>query len=147
MVISSYHVKNVLRVYGEQLRQGKAVQKTGKRLPLSADRLDTSGGAKRLALIEKIASTIVDKILQQGLHHDMEKGVFKKLQEECGAPLTVSPKGATDFLFRVIDEKGESLHSLSIEDADFRTGKLKAITTDTLDKKMFQKSRSSNENP
>jgi hypothetical protein len=137
MVIASYQVSNVLRVYGDQLRQGKTVRKTGEWPHTSADRVEISGGAKRKALIDRIASTIVDKILQEGPRDDMEKEVFQKLQEEYGASLAVFPENAKGLLFRVIDEKGESLHSLSIEDADFLTQKLKEITTETIDKNMF----------
>jgi hypothetical protein len=137
MVIASYQVSNVLKVYGDQLRQGKTARKTGESLPPSADLVEISGGAKRKALIDRISSKIVDKILQEGPRDDMEKEVFQKLQEEYGAPLTVSPEEAEGFLFRVIDEKGESLHSLSIEDSNFLTQKLKEITTETVNKNMF----------
>jgi hypothetical protein len=145
MVIDSYKVKNVLRVYGDQLRQGKAVRKTGECSEPSADRVDIPGGAKRRALIERIAATIVDRILEEGPGNDMEKRLFQKLQEEYGASLAVSPEGSQGLLFKVIDGKGESLHSLCIEDADFLTQKLKEITTETVDKNLFSTRRSNNE--
>jgi hypothetical protein len=146
MVIDSYKVNNVLRVYGDQLRQSKAVRKTGECSEPSTDRVDAPGGAKRRALIERIAATIVDRILQEGPRDDMEKEVFQKLQEEDGESLAVSPESLKGLLFRVIDGKGESLHSLSIEDADFLTQKLKEITTETVDKNLFSTRRPSNEN-
>jgi hypothetical protein len=67
----------------------------------------------------------------------VEKQVVKKLQDEYGATLSVSPEEAEGFLFKVIDEKGETLHSLSIEDSSFLTQKLKEITTETVDRNMF----------
>lgn len=137
MVIASYQVSNVLRVYGDQLRQGKAVRKIGVSPHPSTDRLDISGGARRKALIEKIASKIVDKILYDGPHEEVEKEVFQKLQDAYGAPLSVSPEDTKGFLFKVIDEKGEALHSLSIEDSNFLTDKLKEITTQTVDKNLL----------
>ena len=137
MVIASYQVNNVLRVYGDQLRQGRAGRKTGESSHSSADCLEISGGARRKALIEKIASKIVGKILQDGPHEEVEKEVFQKLQNEYGAPLSVSPEDAKGFLFKVIDEKGEALHSLSIEDSIFLTQKLKEITAQTVDKNLL----------
>lgn len=136
MAIASYQVSNVLRVYGEKLRQGKSVGKIGKRPHPGTDEADFSMGAKRKSLIDRIASKIVDKILQEGPRDDLEKEALRKLQEECGAALTVTIGDAKGLLYRMIDEKGESLHSLSIEDADFLINKLKEITTETVDKKM-----------
>lgn len=137
MVISTYQVNNVLRVYGDQLRQGKAAKRTGELQHSSADRIDISGSAKRKLLVDRIATKIVDRILSDGPHDEVEKQVFKKLQDAYGAPLSVSPEQAEGFIFKVIDEKGEALHSLSIEDSSFLTQKLKEITTETIDQNMF----------
>jgi hypothetical protein len=137
MVIASYQVNNVLRVYGDQLRQGRSVRKTGESSHPTPDRLEISGSARRKALIEKIASKIVERILQDGPHEAVEKEVFQKLQDEYGISLSVSPENDKGFLFKVIDEKGEALHSLSIADSNFLTQKLKEITTETIDKNMF----------
>jgi len=137
MVIASYQVSNVLRVYGDQLRQGKAMRKTGLSPHPGADRLEISGVARRKALIEKIASKIVDKILQEGPREEVEKEVFQKLQDAYGASLSVSPEDAKGFLFKVIDDKGEALHSLSIDDSNFLAEKLKEITTQTIDKNLL----------
>ena len=137
MVISSYQVNNVLRVYGDQLRQGKASKRVAESQHSAPDRIDISGGAKRKVLVDRIASKIVDRILNEGPHDEVEKQVFKKLQDEYGAPLSVSPEEAAGFFFKVIDEKGEALHSLSIEDSSFLTQKLKEITTETVDENLF----------
>lgn len=137
MVISSYQVNNVLRVYGDQLRQGKASKRMAESQHPAPDRIDISGGAKRKVLVDRIASKIVDRILNEGPHDEVEKQVFKKLQDEYGAPLSVSPEETSGFFFKVIDEKGEALHSLSTEDSSLLTQKLKEITTETVDKNLF----------
>lgn len=137
MVISSYQVNNVLRVYGDQLRQGKVTRKSGGNPASSADRLEISADAKRKSLIDRIASKIVDRILEEGPRDEVEKEVFKKLQDEYGAPLTVLPEETEGFVFRVIDDKGDALHSLSIEDSNFLTQKLRQITTETVDRNML----------
>lgn len=137
MVIASYQVSNVLRVYGDQLRQSRALHKATVQPQQSTDRLDISSGARRKALIDTIASRMVDKILQDGPRDEVEKEVFRRLQDEYGAPLAVYAENAEGFLFRVIDETGEALHSLSIEDSRFLTEKLKEITNETVDKNML----------
>jgi hypothetical protein len=137
MVISTYQVNNVLRVYGEQLRQNKlsGKEKGGDaRLP---DKIDISSEAKRKAIVDKIASDIVDRITQFGPHENVEKEVFKKLEDDYGAHLTVAGNGSTDLIFKVIDEDGETMNSLSLEDSKFLRYKLEEITRDTVNRNMI----------
>jgi len=64
MVISAYQVNNVLRVYGNQLRQSrfsKMLNTGNTRLP---DMISISAGAKRKAIIDKVASNVIEKIAQ-----------------------------------------------------------------------------------
>ena len=140
MVISTYQVNNFLRVYGDQLRQTKISNRpkpSGVRTP---DRISISNDGKRRAVVDQIASQIVDRIVQNGPHNDMEKEVFQKLESEYGAQLAVAPKDSNELLFKVIDEENESIRSLSIEDSNFLSHKLKAITQETVGKNMADKS-------
>ena len=137
MVISTYQVNNVLRVYGEQLRHNRlsGKEKGGDaRLP---DKIDISSEAKRKAIVDKIASDIVDRITQFGPHENVEKEVLKKLEDEYGAQLALAGKGSTDLIFKVIDEDGETMNSLSIEDSRFLRYKLQEITKDTVNRNMM----------
>jgi hypothetical protein len=137
MVISAYQVSNVLRVYGEQLRQERISNRNRSDVERSPDRISISPGAKRRATIDRIASTIIDRITQYGPHDHVEKEIFKKLEDEYGANLTVSPKSPSEFCFKVIDDQGETLHALSIEDSRFLKHKLKEITQETVENNMF----------
>jgi hypothetical protein len=137
MVISPYQVNNVLRVYGDQLRQNRVSGKPkdgNTRLP---DKISISAEAKRKAIIDSVASNIIGRITQHGPHEDVEREVLKKLENEYGAHLSVAGKGPTELIFKVIDENGETMNSLSIEDSNFLRYKLEEIAKDTVDKNMI----------
>jgi hypothetical protein len=138
VVITPYQINNVLRVYGTQLRQNRALNRlkdSNTRIP---DRISISADAKRKAIIGKIACDIVDKISQYGPHDSVEKEVFKKLEDEYGVNLAVTRKNPNDLIFKVIDENGETINSLSIEDSKFLRYKLEEITKDKVNKNMIQ---------
>lgn len=137
MVISAYQVSNVLRVYGDQLRQNRISNRPKGSETRSPDSIDISAKAKRKAIIDKIASEIVDRITEHGPHNNVEKEVFERLEDEYGVHLAVGGEGPNDLVFKVIDEDGETINSLSIEDSKFLRYKLEEITKETVDKNMM----------
>ena len=136
MLITAYQVNNVLRVYGDQLRQGKIAGRSKNRDAQLQDKIVISSNTRRKTIIENITSNIVDKIMQFGPLGKVEKEVFEKLENEYGAPLAVSGDNPNRLIFKEIDENGETMNSLSIEDSSFLTNKLKEITKETIDKNM-----------
>ncbi|MBW1668853.1 MAG: hypothetical protein JRI79_13665 [Deltaproteobacteria bacterium] len=137
MVIFAYQVNNVLRVYGEQLRQNRLPAKAKNEQGRSSDTINISAEGRRKAIIDKIASSIVDRITQYGPHTNIEKEVFKKLEDEYGGRLAVGKASPGDLLFKVIDEEGETVNSLSVEDSSFLRHKLEQITKETVNKNMI----------
>ena len=137
MVISAYQVNNVLRVYGDQLRQNRISSRTKIGNNRTPDKISISAEAKRKVLIEKVSSDIVERITQHGPHEEVEKEVFHKLEDEYGAHLAISRKSPTDLIFKVIDENGVTMNSLSIEDSNFLRHKLEEIAKDTVHKNMM----------
>jgi hypothetical protein len=136
MMITAYQVNNVLRVYGDQLRQSRISSRpknTDAGLP---DRISISTKARRETIIDNITANIVDKITQYGPYDKVEKEVFEKLENEYGGQLAVSGDNPNGLIFKEIDENGETINSLSIEDSNFLTNKLKEITKETIDKNM-----------
>ena len=123
MVISTYQVNNVLRVYGDQLRLNKIPNRPKNIENRAPDKVSISAGARRQSIIDRIALSIVDRIIQYGPHEEVEKEVFRKLEDEFGAPLTITKKGSSELLFKLIDENGEAINSLSIEDSQFLNSK------------------------
>jgi len=134
MVVSLYQVNNVLRVYKNQLRHNKIASGSSENQTSSPDRISISVDAKRKSMVAKVASDIVDRITQYGPQDNFEKEVLKKLENEYGAHLDVSPKDSKDLLFKIIDENGETMNSLSIEDSNFLAHKLQEIAMKTVDK-------------
>ena len=137
MVISAYQVNNVLRVYGDQLRHNKILSRPKNNNANTPDKIHISPEAKRRAVIDKVATNIVDRITQNGPHDHIEKEVFKKLENEYGGHLAIAKKSPTDLIFKEIDESGETVNSLSIEDSKFLRYKLEEITKTTVDENMM----------
>jgi hypothetical protein len=135
-MITAYQVNNVLRVYGDQLRQGRVSirqKNTDAALP---DRISISTKARRKTIIDNITANIVDKITQYGPFDKVEKEVFEKLENEYGGHLAITEDNPHGLIFKEIDENGETINSLSIEDSKFLTNKLEEITKETIDKNM-----------
>jgi hypothetical protein len=142
MVISAYQVNNVLRVYGDQLRQTRISNRPKNTDTTTPDKISISEGARRQSIIDMVASDIVDKITKNGPNGNVEEEVLKKLENEFGGNLTVSRTGPSELIFKEIDENGETINSLSIEDSEFLSYKLNEITMDAIDKNMVKKSES-----
>jgi ribosomal protein L32 len=138
MVISPYQVNNVLRVYGDQLRQPRVSSKPKSGKAHLPAKISSSGEPKRKAVIDKVASRIIERITRYGPDQDVEKEVFQKLKDQYGANLDIDGKAQNDLIFKVIDENGETIQSLSIEDSRFLSNKLKEIARDTVDKSMMK---------
>ena len=134
MVISAYHVNNVLRVYGDQLRQSKLSSRPKNAKISSPDRINISDKAKRKAIVNKIASEIVEKIKNFGPEVKVDEEVSKNLENEYGVQLDITRKSPNDLLFKVIDENGETLNSLSIENSEFLRYKLEEVSKETAEK-------------
>jgi hypothetical protein len=137
MEITAYQVNNVLRVYGDQLRQGRISNRPRNTDTGPPDRISISTKARRKTIIDNITANIVDKITQYGPFDKVEKEVFEKLENEYGKHLTITGDNPNGLIFKEIDENGETINSLSIEDSNFLTSKLMEITKETIDKNMM----------
>ena len=140
MVISSYHVINVLRVYGDQLRQRRNSDGSNNSEKGSHDRISFSDMAKRRVIVNKIATDIVQKITNFSPEENIEQELPKNLEKEYGVRVDFTRQGPNDLLFKIIDENGETLNSLSIENSEFLRYKLEEIDKETTEKS--QKSES-----
>jgi hypothetical protein len=137
MVISAYQVNNMLRVYGDQLRQNRVSQRPNNTRMAEPDRINISEKARRKSIVDMISSNIVDRITRNGPNDDVEKEIFEKLENEYGKNLTISKEGAANLIFKEIDKDGETINSLSIEDSKFLSYKLKEITAETIGENIF----------
>ena len=133
MVLSVYQVNNVLRVYKDQLRHGRTMNRSVDSKKPTPDKISISTEAKRKILVDKIASDIAGRITHNGPQDNIDKEVFKKLENEYGTQLDIGEEGSTDLIFKSIDESGETIKSLSIEDSQFLAHKLHNIARETVE--------------
>lgn len=136
MIITAYQVNNVLRVYRDQLRKSRVSSRRSHSETGMQERIRHSARDRRKKIIDNITTNIVDKIIQFGPSNQVEKEVFEKLETEYGGNLAISEDQSDGFIFKEIDENGETVNALSIEDSNFLTHKLKEITKETVDKNM-----------
>ncbi len=122
MVISAYQVNNVLRVYKNQLRHGMVSSRDKSGPRQSPDRVSISAGARRKAIIDKVAADVVEKITHYGPGGNLEREI-SLVSGSYGDHGRRSGAGPTDMVFKVIDEKGESMNALSAREALFREHK------------------------
>jgi len=121
MVISAYQVNNVLRVYGDQLRQSMISNQPESTDTNTPDRISISAKTRRVTIIDDIISNIIERLTQLGPHDNVEKEVFKKLESEHGKSLAINEDRHNELIFKEINGKGETINSLSIEDSKFLT--------------------------
>ncbi len=138
MNITTYQIHNVLRAYGKQLSQSKRLQhKKGDALLRRTDRISLSVQARRKAIIDRVTSDIINRIINDGPHYEMEQEAFGQLEDEYGDSLSVNNEDS-ELVFKVIDkEKGEVTKTLSIEDSNFLKDRLKEITKSKVDDQMI----------
>lgn len=125
MVISAHHVNNVLRVYGNLLRQSMISNRSEGTDTNNPERISISAKTRRETIIDGIISNIIERITQLGPRDNVKKEVFKSLETKHGNPLAINEAPYNKLIFKEIDENGETINSLSIENSKFLTNKLK----------------------
>lgn len=121
MQIPSYQIQNVLKVYSRQLSQGKMVSrnKYGNTNQSSADSVTISSEGKRQAIIDKVAASIVDRIITEGPKEKSEERITSQIEKELGKKINFA-KDRNQFTYTVIDENNQkTTHTLSVEDSKF----------------------------
>jgi hypothetical protein len=136
MFITTYLINNVLRVYGDLLCKGRVAVRQKNTDDGLSDKISISTKARRKTIVDNIAANIVNKITRYGPHDNVEKEVFEKLENEYGGHLAISGEDSDGLIFKEIDENGETINSLSIEDSNLLTKKLMEITEEAIDKNM-----------
>lgn len=138
MNITTYQIHNVLMAYGKQLSQSKRLQhKKGDALLRRTDRISLSVQTRRKAIIDRVTSDIINRIINDGPHYEMEQEAFGQLEDEYGDSLSVNNEDS-ELIFKVIDkEKGEVTKTLSIEDSNFLKDRLEEITKSKVDDQMI----------
>jgi len=112
MYIQSYQIHNILDVYRKQLSQISGQKASS--LPGGSsgrDRVELSGNGQRQTLIDRVATEIVDRIVQNGF----EKTWLRNMDRPRGTESIRSAAGDFEFTYTTIDENDQkTISSLSI---------------------------------
>jgi hypothetical protein len=138
MQIPSYQIQNVLKVYSRQLSQGKMLGKNKFANPniASADSVTISPEGKRQAIIDKVASNIVDKIITEGPKAKNEEEITSKIKQELGKEINFT-KEKNQFTYTKIDENNQkATHTLSVEDSKFIVDRMTELAKEVANNNM-----------
>ena len=138
MQIPSYQIQNVLKVYSRQLSQGKMLSrnKFGTDNKVSADSVSISSEGKRQAIIEKVASNIVDKIITEGPKEKNEEQITDQIEKELGKKINFT-KDKTQFTYTTIDDNNnKTTQTLSVEDSQFVVKRMTELARQVADNNM-----------
>ena len=139
MQIPSYQIQNVLKVYSRQLTQGKILSRSnkfGSDIKTSADSVTISSEGKRQAIIDKVATSIVDRIITEGPKEKNEEIITSQIEKELGKKINFT-KNKKQFTYTVVDEDNQkTVHTLSVEDSKFIVNRMTELAREVADKNM-----------
>jgi len=138
MDIPSYQIHNVMKVYSRQISQGRFI---GRGIDAyrssSMDKITLSSEGRRQEIIDRVASSIVERIARHGPTNPEERDIVDRLEEEIGQKLSFGTETTGEFVFNVIDkENNKTTGKLSIEDTGFVLKKLEELAKKSVDKNM-----------
>lgn len=140
MQVPSYQIRNVLKVYSKQLSQGRVIARNSLagNHAQSADNVKISAEGKRASIIEKVASSIVDKITSVGPQESMEKEIADQIEKEMGGKkIDFTKKKGEKFVFNSIDEHNQkTTNTLSVEDSNFVLKRMTQLAKQAADSNM-----------
>lgn len=138
MQIPSYQIQNVLKVYSRQLSQGKILSrnKFGAANKVSADSVSISSEGKRQAIIEKVATNIVDRIITEGPKEKNDEHITDQIEKELGKKIDFT-KGKNQFTYTSVDQNNNKVtQTLSVEDSRFVVKRMTELARQVADTNM-----------
>lgn len=127
MNISSYHIQNVIRAYGQRVgRRGLSqLKSTGQ--TVIPDVISISPEAKRRQITETVAMEIVSRVKGQDMELSADPHLAEKLGAELNGMIQIdrSYEKGKGLKFRIVDyDKGETIKELSPKDREVMIGRL-----------------------
>lgn len=114
MHVPSYQINNVLKVYSKQVGQSKALNRQ-KDLGLdnvpTGDKITLSAEGKRKAVIDKVASDIINRLTTTGASGDKEVEAAAQIRREAAGGQDVQRKRDGRFVYNYIGEDDEKTTS------------------------------------
>ena len=129
MVITSYHIQNVLRTYSRQISEGSRLARSRK--PEKAGQNDfvkiSSEAHKRY--VDTISQEMLNHLTQTSERNGTAQEILNRLSQEYGKPLDVDLKENENLVFKVMDQAGkEVVDTLSPMDSEQLKNRLMDIT-------------------
>jgi hypothetical protein len=130
MVITSYHIQNVLRTYSQQISEGSRLARSRK--PDRAEQNDfvkISSEARKRHMVDTISQEMLSHLTQTSERNGTAQEILSRLSQEYGKPLEVDLKENENLVFRVMDQAGkEVVDTLSPMDSEQLKNRLMDIT-------------------
>ena len=118
MQIPLYQIRNILKVYSRQLSLGNIQDKTNL-FDNDIDHMDTSSEGKRQAVITKVVSNILNRIITEKPKKKNLKEITRPT-EKNPIEKNAFPKNKNQFTYTMIDENNQrTTHTLPVEDSKF----------------------------
>jgi hypothetical protein len=124
MVISTYQLNTVLRVYGNQLRQGRISPHTSAGQAKSPDTVNITAGNRKDAVVDKVVSGMMEQIAGNGPRNPDETAAFDRLEKEFGQPLILSRKNGNQYVFKAVSDKDNTAIDIPAETSDHLVSRL-----------------------
>jgi hypothetical protein len=137
MVISTYQLNTVLRVYGNQLRQGRMSPHTNTGQTRSPDSVNITAGTRREAVIEKVVSGMMERIAGNGPQNPDEMTAFSQLEQEFGQSLILSRNSGNQFQFKAVSDNGSTAFDIPTETSNQLVDQLNTYLTDIVSQNMI----------
>ena len=136
MNIPSYQIHNVLNVYTRQLSENYGLSNSdafGERQ--STNKISLSMEDRCRAIVEKVATEIVDRVTRFGFQEDINQELLSHLQHNIRKDIAFNLPKETEFVFNVIDRHNEKrTQSLSVEDSRYLMKRLEELAMGAVDR-------------
>lgn len=107
MVITSYHIQNILRTYSQQLSEGSRLARTRKMDGVDRnDFVKISTEARKRYMIEKISQEMVQNLGSGLERNNTAEEILNRLSREYGQPLDVDLKADQGLVFKIRGRDG-----------------------------------------
>ena len=130
MVITSYHIQNVLRTYSQQSSEGNRLARF--RRPDKAEQQDIvkiSNEARKQYMVDTISQEMLNHLTETSERNGTAQEILNRLSQEFGKPLEVGLKENENLVFKVMDrERKEVVDTLSVRDSEQLRNRLMDIT-------------------
>jgi len=132
MQIPLYQIQNILKVYSRQLSLGNTQDKNNL-FDNDVDHMNTSSEGKRQAVITKVVSNILNRIITEKPNKKNEKEITCPIEKKPEEKIAF-PKNKNQFTYTMIDENNQrTTHTLPVEDSKFIVNRMKELARQVSD--------------